>query len=34
MRIFLEKMMFHHPGVVIAAAVGEFELRQRILIEF
>ena len=32
-RIFLEEMMLHHPGVVVAAAVGEFELGQRVLIE-
>src|SRR3954471_6850193 len=33
MRIFLEEMMLHHPGVVVTATVGEFELRQRVLIE-
>jgi hypothetical protein len=33
MRIFFEEMMLHHPGMVVAAAVREFELRQRILIK-
>src|ERR1019366_5906049 len=33
MRIFLQKMMFHYPGMVIAAAVGGLQLRQRILVE-
>src|ERR1700733_8606073 len=26
-------MMFHHPGMVIAAAVGGLQLRQRVLVE-
>src|SRR5439155_3677830 len=33
MRIFLEEMMLHHPGIVIAEAIGGLELRQRVLIE-
>src|SRR5260221_14405053 len=33
MRIFLEKMMLHHPGVVVAATVGGLELRQRVLVK-
>src|SRR4051794_5012618 len=32
-RIFLEEMMFHHPGVVIAEPVGGLELGQRVLVE-
>ena len=32
-RIFLQEMMLHHPGMVVAAAVGQFELRQRVLVE-
>ena len=32
-RIFLEEVMLHHPGVVVAQPVGGLELRQRILIE-
>jgi hypothetical protein len=31
--IFLEEMMFHHPGVVITEPVGGLELRQRVLVE-
>src|ERR1700684_3863787 len=26
-------MMFHHPGMVMAAAVGGLQLRQRVLVE-
>src|SRR5664279_3314164 len=33
MRIFFEKMMLHHPGVVVAAAVGGFQLCQRVLVQ-
>jgi hypothetical protein len=33
MRIFLEEMMLHHPGVVVAEPVGGLELRQRVLVE-
>ena len=32
-RIFLEEMMLHHPGVVVAEPVGSLELRQRVLVE-
>src|SRR5258708_39709097 len=32
-RIFLEKMMLHHPGMVIAEPVGGLELGQRVLVE-
>ena len=32
-RIFLEEMMFHHPGVVVAEPVGGLELGQRVLVE-
>jgi hypothetical protein len=34
MRIFFQKMMFHHPGMIVAAAVGGLQLRQRILVKF
>src|ERR1700737_4145269 len=30
MRIFFEKMMLDHPGMVIATAVGGLQLRQRV----
>src|SRR5260370_41392860 len=33
MRILLEKMVFDHPGMVVAAAVRGLQLRQRILVE-
>ena len=33
MRIFLEEMMLHHPGVVIAAFIGDLELGQRVLVK-
>jgi hypothetical protein len=33
MRIFFEKMMFHHPGIVVAKPVGGLELRQRVLVK-
>ena len=33
MGIFLQKMVLHHPGVVIAEPVGGLELRQRVLVE-
>src|SRR5258708_2442818 len=33
MRIFFQKMMFHHPGMVIAATVCGLQLRQRVLVE-
>src|SRR5260370_24043873 len=33
MRIFFEKMMFHHPGMVVAEAVGGFQLRQDVMVE-
>src|SRR5258707_6508291 len=33
MRIFFQKMMFHHPGMVVTAAIREFELGQRVLIK-
>jgi hypothetical protein len=33
MRIFLQEVMLHDPGVVVAEAVGGLELRQRILVE-
>src|ERR1700694_2029142 len=33
MRIFFQKMMFHHPGIVVAQPVGGLQLRQRILIK-
>src|SRR6202165_5992435 len=33
MGIFLEKMMLHHPGVVVTKPVGGFQLRQRVLVE-
>src|SRR5476649_2049554 len=33
MRIFFQKMVFHHPGMVVAASVGGLQLRQRILVE-
>ena len=33
MRIFLEEVMLDHPGVVVAAAVGGLELRQRVLVQ-
>jgi len=33
MRIFLQEMMFHHPGMVVAASVGDLELRERILVK-
>src|SRR6267154_1018843 len=33
MRIFFQKMMLDHPGMVVAAAVRGFQLRQGILIE-
>src|ERR1700694_3018361 len=33
MRIFLEKMMLHHPGVVVAKPGGGFQLRQCVLVE-
>ena len=32
-RVFLEEMMLDLPGIVIAAAIGDLELRQRILVE-
>ena len=32
-RIFLEEVMLHRPGVVDAEAVGEFHLRKRVLHE-
>src|SRR5215216_6333421 len=31
--IFLEEMVLHHPGVVIAEPVGGLELGQRVLVE-
>jgi hypothetical protein len=31
--IFLEEMMLHHPGIVVAESVGGFELRQGIVIK-
>jgi hypothetical protein len=33
MRIFFQKMMLDHPGMVVAAAVRGLQLRQRILVE-
>ena len=33
MRIFLQEMMLHHPGMVVAEPVGGLQLRQRILVE-
>ena len=33
MRVFLEEMMLHHPGMVVAEPVGGLELRQRVLVE-
>ena len=33
MRIFFQKMVFHHPGIVVAKPVGGFQLRQRVLIK-
>src|ERR1700693_1144331 len=33
MRIFLQEMKFHHPGVIVAEPVGGLQLRQRILIK-
>ena len=32
-RIFLQEMMFHDPGVVVAQPVGGLELRQGVLVE-
>ena len=32
-RIFFQEMMLDYPGVVVAELVGEFELRQRVLVE-
>src|SRR5450631_2229593 len=33
MRIFFQKMMLDHPGMIVAAAVRGLQLRQRILVE-
>src|SRR5262249_44110702 len=33
MRVFLEKVMFHRPGIVDAEPVGEFDLQKGILYE-
>src|SRR5260370_32972675 len=33
MRIFLEEMVLHLPGVVVAEAVGQLDLVERILVE-
>src|SRR3954470_4156216 len=33
MRILLEEMMFHDPGMVISEPVGGLELRQRVLVK-
>jgi len=33
MRIFFQKMVLHHPGMVVAATVRGLQLRQRILVE-
>ena len=33
MRILFQEMMLHHPGMVVAAAISGFQLRQRVLIE-
>ncbi len=33
MRIILQEMMFHHPGIVVAEPVGGFQLRQRVLVK-
>jgi hypothetical protein len=34
MRILFEKMMLHHPGMVVAKPVGGLQLRQRVLVKF
>ena len=31
--VFLEEVVLHHPGVVVAEPVGQLHLRQRVLIE-
>jgi hypothetical protein len=33
MRIFFQKMMLHHPCMIVAEQVGGFELGQRVLIQ-
>src|SRR5215471_15096585 len=33
MRVFFEEMVLYNPSVVVAASIGELELRQRIMIE-
>src|SRR5579864_3621289 len=32
-RIFLEEMMLHHPGMVVAEPVGGLQLRECVLVE-
>jgi hypothetical protein len=33
MRVFLQEVMLHFPGVMIAELVGQFDLRQSVLIQ-
>src|ERR1700739_2328955 len=33
MRIFFKEMVLYHPSIVVAAPIGDLELRQRIVIE-
>src|SRR5215467_15063842 len=33
MRVFFEEMVLYHPSTVVAAPIGDLELRQRIMIE-